>query len=118
MKDFWTKHILIRCDGFGDLYPVTSPTPQTILFVASSHWHQRLGHPNHHVFKLLANSHFIPCSSNKLPSLCHSCQMGKHVKLPFSLSNTISKSPFDLSHFDVLSSPMESISGINITLFT
>lgn len=38
--------------------------------------------------------------------------MGKHVKLPFSLSNSITLSPFELVHSDVWTSPVTSISGI------
>nr|GEX76307.1 ribonuclease H-like domain-containing protein [Tanacetum cinerariifolium] len=47
VKDFLTRHILLRCDSSGDLYPITSPspTPNALLFVSLSTWHQRLGHP-------------------------------------------------------------------------
>nr|GFA14692.1 ribonuclease H-like domain-containing protein [Tanacetum cinerariifolium] len=47
VKDFWTRHILFRCDSSGDLYPVTKPLPLHTAFVttSSSTWHQRLGHP-------------------------------------------------------------------------
>ncbi|GJT25267.1 ribonuclease H-like domain-containing protein [Tanacetum coccineum] len=36
VKDFLTRHILLRCDSSGDLYPVTSPspTPHALLFVS------------------------------------------------------------------------------------
>ncbi|GKE85472.1 hypothetical protein Tco_1559214, partial [Tanacetum coccineum] len=27
VKDFLTRHILLRCDASGDLYPVTKPSP-------------------------------------------------------------------------------------------
>ncbi|GJX81465.1 ribonuclease H-like domain-containing protein, partial [Tanacetum coccineum] len=47
VKDFLTRHILLRCDSSGDLYPVTktSPTPSALLSISPSMWHQRLGHP-------------------------------------------------------------------------
>ncbi|GKA27481.1 hypothetical protein Tco_0713649 [Tanacetum coccineum] len=51
VKDFLTRHILLRCDSSGDLYPVTppSPTPHALLPVSPSTWHQRLGLPSEDV---------------------------------------------------------------------
>ncbi|GJY81981.1 ribonuclease H-like domain-containing protein [Tanacetum coccineum] len=47
MKDYLTRHILLRCDSSSDLYPVTKPSTSPIAFLStsSSTWHQRLGHP-------------------------------------------------------------------------
>ncbi|GJT84867.1 ribonuclease H-like domain-containing protein [Tanacetum coccineum] len=47
VKDFFTRHILLRCDSPGDLYPVTQPSslPSALMSLSSSTWHQRLGHP-------------------------------------------------------------------------
>ncbi|GJX47775.1 hypothetical protein Tco_0272965 [Tanacetum coccineum] len=47
VKDFLTRHILLRCDSSGDLYPVTkpSPIPSALLSISPTTWHQRLGHP-------------------------------------------------------------------------
>ncbi|GJW86880.1 ribonuclease H-like domain-containing protein [Tanacetum coccineum] len=44
---FLTRHILLRCDSSGDLYPVTKPSTLPAAFVSTSSttWHQRLGHP-------------------------------------------------------------------------
>lgn len=112
MKDFWTKQILIRCDSFCDVYSIISHTPQGLLSVALSIWHQRLGHPAHQVFKLLVDSRFIPCSRTKLPRLCHACQMGKHMKFPFSLSNFVYRFPFEIVHYDVWTTPVASVGGI------
>nr|GEV51027.1 hypothetical protein [Tanacetum cinerariifolium] len=46
IKDFLTRHIILRCDSSGDLYPVTksSPPPSALLSVSHATWHQRLGH--------------------------------------------------------------------------
>nr|GEX50955.1 hypothetical protein [Tanacetum cinerariifolium] len=54
--DFWTRHILFRCDSLGDLYPVTKPSPLPTTFVttSSSTWHQRLGHPRDDVLRTLS----------------------------------------------------------------
>ncbi|GKC56265.1 ribonuclease H-like domain-containing protein [Tanacetum coccineum] len=48
VKDFFTRHILLRCDSLGDLYPVTQPSslPSALMSLSSSTWHQRLGHPD------------------------------------------------------------------------
>ncbi|GKB48715.1 ribonuclease H-like domain-containing protein, partial [Tanacetum coccineum] len=47
VKDYLTRHILLRCDSSGDLYPVTKPSTSPIAFLSTSTstWHQRLGHP-------------------------------------------------------------------------
>ncbi|GJW78576.1 ribonuclease H-like domain-containing protein [Tanacetum coccineum] len=47
VKDYLTRHILLRCDSSGDLYPVTKPSTSPIVFLSTSAstWHQRLEHP-------------------------------------------------------------------------
>ncbi|GKE13470.1 hypothetical protein Tco_1417021 [Tanacetum coccineum] len=57
VKDFLTRHILLRCDSSGDLYPVTSPSPipHALLSASSSMWHQRLGHPREEVLRSLVS---------------------------------------------------------------
>ncbi|GKA85619.1 retrotransposon protein, putative, ty1-copia subclass, partial [Tanacetum coccineum] len=86
VKDFWTRQILLRCDSTGDLYPVTSLSYPQAFLVGQQTWHQRLGHPG--------------------------SELGKHVRLPFSLSETIVKAPFDIIHSDLWTSPLTSVSGI------
>ncbi|GKD06772.1 hypothetical protein Tco_1181746 [Tanacetum coccineum] len=55
LKDFLTRHILLRCDSSGDLYPVTQPslTPHALLSVSTTTWHQRLGYPGEEVLRSL-----------------------------------------------------------------
>jgi hypothetical protein len=43
--------------------------------------------------------------------LCHACQLGRHVRLPFLTSSSRATSIFDLIHCDVWTSPVISISG-------
>ncbi|GJY29020.1 ribonuclease H-like domain-containing protein [Tanacetum coccineum] len=81
--DYWTRQILLRCDSTGDLYPVTSLSYPQAFLVGQQTWHQRLGHP-----------------------------LGKHVRLPFSLSEIVVKSPFEIIHSDLWTSPLSSVSGI------
>ena len=40
------------------------------------------------------------------PCFCHACQLGKHVRLPFSHSTSVTHAPFDLVHCDVWTSPV------------
>ncbi|GJZ66374.1 ribonuclease H-like domain-containing protein [Tanacetum coccineum] len=102
VKDFLTRRVLLRCDSTRDLYPVTAPSPIPHAFLVSQHtWHQRLGHPGCKVLRRLVSSNFISCNKEKHPVLCHACQLGKHVRLPFVGSDTVMSSCFDIIHSDV-----------------
>jgi len=83
LKDYKTRQPLIRCDSNGPLYPVTSSAPQVFLSSSSSVWHQRLGHPGDHVLKYLISNKFISCNKEETSDICHSCHLGKHIRLPF-----------------------------------
>ncbi|GJW33715.1 ribonuclease H-like domain-containing protein [Tanacetum coccineum] len=54
VKDFITRQVLLRCDSIGS-----------------------------EVLRRLVSSDSISCNKEKLPVLCHACQLGKQVKLPF-----------------------------------
>lgn len=43
--------------------------------------------------------------------MCHACQLGRHVRLPFSSSSSRAKHNFDLIHCDLWTSSVVSISG-------
>nr|GEW68121.1 ribonuclease H-like domain-containing protein [Tanacetum cinerariifolium] len=89
VKDFMTRRVLLRCDSTGDLYRVTHPSPIPRAFLVSQHtWHQRLGHPGGDVLRRLVSINVIFCNNEKPPVLCHACQLGKHVRLPFEFSMT------------------------------
>ncbi|GJY71481.1 ribonuclease H-like domain-containing protein [Tanacetum coccineum] len=111
VKDFLTRHILLRCDSPGDLYPVTKPstTPTAFLSTSTSTWHQRLGHPGDEVLRSLVSHQFISCNKEKSPHICRACQLGKHVKLPFHRSDSIVEHCFDIIHSDLWTSPIERI---------
>ncbi|GKB61198.1 ribonuclease H-like domain-containing protein [Tanacetum coccineum] len=113
VKDYLTRHILLRCDSSGDLYPVTKPSTLPIAFLSTSAstWHQRLGHPGDQVLRSLVSSRFISCNKEKSSHICHACQLGKHVKLPFHSSTSIVKHCFDIIHSDLWTSPIVSSSG-------
>ncbi|XP_071700015.1 uncharacterized protein [Rutidosis leptorrhynchoides] len=88
VKDLQTRRLLLRCDSTGDLYPVTPPTSQVALLTSLITWHQRLGHPGHDVFRRLVSNKDIICNKTTPHALCHACQLGKHVRLPFFISST------------------------------
>ncbi|GJX43593.1 ribonuclease H-like domain-containing protein [Tanacetum coccineum] len=113
VKDFLTHHILLRCDSSGDLYPVTKPStiPTAFVSTSSSTWHQRLGHRGDEVLRSLVSLQFISCNKEKPTHICHACQLGKHVKLPFYSSDSIVEHCFDIIHSDLWTSPI-SQSGI------
>ncbi|GJT32860.1 ribonuclease H-like domain-containing protein [Tanacetum coccineum] len=113
VKDFRTRHILLRCDSSDDLYPVTKPSTSHTAFLSTSAstWHQRLGHPGDKVLRSLVSRRFISCNKEKAPHLCHACQLGKHVKLPFHSSDSIVENCFDIIHTDLWTSPIDSSCG-------
>ncbi|GJZ93660.1 ribonuclease H-like domain-containing protein [Tanacetum coccineum] len=110
--DFITRRVLLRCDSTGELYPVTKPSTIPHAFLTSQYtWHQRLGYPGSEVLRRLVSSDSISCNKEKLPVLCHACQLGKHVKLPFVSSSSSVTSCFDIVHSDLWTSPIPSLSG-------
>ncbi|GKE22093.1 hypothetical protein Tco_1433605 [Tanacetum coccineum] len=80
VKDFMTRRVLLRSDSTRDLYPVTAPSSIPHAFL------------------------------EKPPVLCHACQLGKHVRLPFVSSNIVVTACFDIIHSDVWTSPIPSLS--------
>ncbi|GKC83783.1 ribonuclease H-like domain-containing protein [Tanacetum coccineum] len=108
VKDFLTRHILLRCDSSDDLYPVTKSSDLPVAFVSTSSftWHQRLGHPGDEVLRSLTSRCFISCNKEKSSHVCHACQLGKHVKLPFHSSDSIVTKCFDIIHSDLWTSPI------------
>jgi transposase InsO family protein len=90
----------------------TVPTVTTVPIMDL--WHQWLGHPGRRTLQqTLCHLEFVP---SKQPSVCDSCQRGKHVRLPFSSSTSISYVPFQLVHADVWTYPVSSFSGFKYYL--
>jgi len=61
----------------------------------------------------LCHLEFVP---SKLCPVYDSCQLGKHVRLPFSSSSLVSYVPFQIVHADVWTSPVSSFSGFKYYL--
>lgn len=115
IKDLKTRQLLLRSDSTGDLYPISSQHASafSILSHNQNHsvWHQRLGHPGDTILQSLASKGFISYHKDKTSTLCHACQLGKQIKLPFYRSESIVKSPFGIVHSDIWTSPIPSVSG-------
>nr|GEX90367.1 ribonuclease H-like domain-containing protein [Tanacetum cinerariifolium] len=89
-----------------DLYPVTKPSTLPAAFVSASSttWQQRLGHPENEVLRSLSSVRFISCNKVTFTHVCHACQLGKRVKLPFHSSNSLVKHSCDIIHSDLWTS--------------
>jgi hypothetical protein len=100
VKDLQTQSVIVRCNSSGSLYPLHLPPAQSLVAKAASPlWHRRLGHPSHEALSKLASSvstHLEDCSD-----LCHACQLGRHVRLPFHASTSHASNKFDLIHCDL-----------------
>ncbi|GJT64335.1 ribonuclease H-like domain-containing protein [Tanacetum coccineum] len=70
-------------------------------------WHQRLGHPRSEVLRRVLSSNSISYNKDKSLVLCHACQLGKHVRLPFIISTSSVTSMFELIHSDLTVCPTQ-----------
>jgi hypothetical protein len=116
VMDFPTKTPLMRSNSDGDLYPFFGTpggaSPRAFSITTKALWHRRLGHPSSQVLSHLPLDFLHPCNKeiSKSP-LCEARQLGKHTRLPFSLSNSRASAPFHLIHCDLWTSPIVSFSG-------
>ena len=101
VKDLESRRVLVRCNSAGPLYPLRLPAAAAFIVGAPSPWHRRLGHPGHEIMTKLSS--VIPsCNKELSTSLCHACQLGRHVRLPFTSSTSRASNNFDLIHCDQL----------------
>jgi hypothetical protein len=108
VKDLATRRVLARYDSTGPFYTLPLPTlptttprvvPYALATTASfAIWHRRLGHPSPDVLSKLSSTSVITYPRGRDDSLCHVCQLGRHVRLPFPSSSTRALQPFDLVH--------------------
>ncbi|GAA0143947.1 transmembrane signal receptor [Lithospermum erythrorhizon] len=117
IKDQKSRKPRLRCSNEGSLYPIRSSAisalSSTVVHTSSINnlRHLRLGHPSSIVLRSLGNNKLIQCKPSTNIS-CNVCQLGKHVKLPFSDSITRVQFPFELIYSDVWESPILSPSGM------
>ena len=68
--------------------------------VTSSIWHACLGHPSgSRLGSLIASGCLSRVKQEHVD--CASCQLSKHLALPFSNSDFVLSAPFDLIHSDI-----------------
>jgi transposase InsO family protein len=79
-------------------------------------WHHRLGHPGQDAMSTLQRLSLIRCNKARRTTVCKACQLGKHVRLPFSSSTSMSRAKFDLIHCDLCTSLVISASGFRYYL--
>ena len=106
VKDLPTHSVILLCNSDGELYPLAPSPPEALTTTVTSTptielWHQRLGHPGRHTLQ-----QNLPCLEfiSTKPATCEACQLGKHVRLPFSDSSSVSYVPFQIVHADVWTS--------------
>jgi hypothetical protein len=120
VKYLATQSVIVRYNSSGPLYTIplsasatfsTDAPPYALAAAAStSTWHRRLGHPGPDVLSQLSRSSTIRCPRASFESLCHACQLGRHIRLPFPSSSSRAVRAFDLIHCDLLTSPIPSVS--------
>jgi len=115
IKDLRMGRVTLRCNSDGDLYTMPVSTPVALLAASSTVLHQRLGHTPPAALAHLNKIHIVACKTVDR-SLCHSCQLGKHTRLPFSSSHSTTHAPFELVQCDVWTSPINSLSGFSYYL--
>jgi hypothetical protein len=110
VKDLHMRNVIVRCNSSGWLYPLFPPTPSLALLAGASLstlWHRRLGHLGFEALSRLV----LSCNKLELETLFHACQLGHHIRLPFSTSRSRATKNFDLIHCDFWTSPVISVSG-------
>lgn len=110
MKDLASRTEIVRCNSFGPLYPLCLPPAHSLVVKTSSPlWHHYMGHLDHEALSKLASS--ASCQIEDCSNLCHECQLGRHVQLPFLAYVSHVSCKFNLIHCDWWTSPIASVSG-------
>ncbi|KAL4587788.1 hypothetical protein LXL04_000662, partial [Taraxacum kok-saghyz] len=114
--EFWPNHCsvktfqgqtILRGDVHEGLYrvPPTTAKPSSVAFsgirTSLQGWHRRLAHPHEPLLRRLVSAFHLPVSSNKFPTVCEPCQMGKSHRFHLPSSHVTSSKPFELVYSDV-----------------
>ena len=115
VKDLHSRNEIIRCNSSGPLYSLMPPAASSsscalIAAAPAAVWHRRLGHPGHEALFKLSSVSAISCIHHSSDQLCHACQLGRHIRLPFANSSSRALKNFDLIHCDLWTSPIKSVS--------
>ncbi|KAM1824444.1 hypothetical protein ACFX13_024030 [Malus domestica] len=119
VKDLKTRKTLFRGRCENGLYPfpcgigqLKHPISAFVgLRCSVNTWHARLGHPANSIIKFLISNNLVPIHGTSKVNFCESCPLGKSTKLPFQLSESVSKFPLQLVHSDVWCYPIISNEG-------
>jgi hypothetical protein len=120
VKDLATHSVIARYNSPDPLYTIPLHASATsalatqsyaLAATASPTWHRRLGHLSSDVLSKLFHTSFITCPRDFDHSLCHTCQLGRHIRLPFPSSASKDVRPFDLIHCYLWTSPIMGIFG-------
>ncbi|KAG8479468.1 hypothetical protein CXB51_029816 [Gossypium anomalum] len=84
-----------------DVRQSQSPVIYTAQVLSPVLWHNRLGHPCVTTLTKVLRSCNVSFKNISLPNICTVCQLGKSHKLPFTSSQTVYSSPFELVLSDV-----------------
>ena len=115
LKDLRSRNVIARFNSPGPLYTMQLPAPMSthcdLAAAPATVWHRRLGHPGLETLSKLASTSAISCTKGLDASLCHACQLGRHIRLSFPTSSSRALKVFDLIHCDLWTSPVMSVSG-------
>jgi hypothetical protein len=118
VKDLITKIPILRFDSSGDLYPFVGFSKMhnnlALSTIVSSVdlWLKRLGHPSNASLSHLLSRFKLPCNNNgSATSVCEACHKGKNGRLTFLHSQSVTYFPFQVIHYDIWTSPNESITS-------
>jgi hypothetical protein len=109
VKDLSTSNVITRCDSSRPLYtmrlssrstPLSYVAAPTALIASASTWHCRLGHPGVDTLSKLPNASSV-IFSRRTHDLCHACQLGRYIRIPFVSSTSCADNNFDLIHCDL-----------------
>jgi hypothetical protein len=113
------RNVITRCNSSGPLYTMrrpthlapSSPTSAPSALVASTcTWHRHLSHLGVDIMSKLFHDSSVVCS-RRTHDLCHACQLGHPICLPFVSSNSRGDNNFDFIHCDIWTSPIISVYG-------
>jgi hypothetical protein len=112
VNDLSTWNVITRCDSLRPLYTMHLPSRSTPLSSVAA--------PTTLVVLVTLASTLCPSCIMLLASfalgahmiyICHTCQLGRHTRMPFVSFTSRADNNFDLIHYDLWTSPIVNISG-------
>jgi hypothetical protein len=119
VKNLSSQNVIARCNSSGALYTMCMPShstpspcapPAVVLAASASTWHRRLGHPSVDALSKLSSDSSVVCS-RRTHDFCHACQLSCHTSMPFASSTSRANNIFDLIYYDLMTSPVVSVSS-------